>query len=331
MSERLTRNTHAVALAGQVGSRDVELRLSAPVEDNNAPFDRERGHHYLEAVTGVSYRQLDYWSRTLKIFPQLDESDGRGSGTQRRWDLVTPEYVRSVEALVSFGLTSDKDRSREELIALACEIATSGSVVIRIRNASATITIEPIDYADIPSAGSLQSLESLPSSEVIKDGDVLASQISSPPAPESSSRTQHTEGPYEHEHLDIINEEGLGGGADEGIREQQEWDLRMNNASQCWSDELLRLIRVSPKSPATISELNQFSHAIRQHEVESSKKAVESYPDQMRRLAMIDPECSLMGMITDISIKRNVSPQLVLRVIETSAAQILARPTPSTL
>lgn len=54
-------------------------------------------------LTGVSYRQLDYWTRTGLVRPSVH--DASGCGSQRRWSQEDVVEVRIVSALRGYGVT----------------------------------------------------------------------------------------------------------------------------------------------------------------------------------------------------------------------------------
>jgi DNA-binding transcriptional MerR regulator len=53
------------------------------------------------SVAGVSYRQLDYWTREQIVVPSIDP--GSGSGTQRRYDFEDLVELRLVRELLTDG------------------------------------------------------------------------------------------------------------------------------------------------------------------------------------------------------------------------------------
>lgn len=55
-------------------------------------------------ITGVTYRQLDYWVRTGIVAPSIC-CGGQGSGTQRRWSAADVVRVAAVARLLAEGYT----------------------------------------------------------------------------------------------------------------------------------------------------------------------------------------------------------------------------------
>lgn len=62
-------------------------------------------------LAGITYRQMDYWSRTgrLKHAPlPLAECDGGSSGYNREWTLAEVGVARTMGRLVAAGLPLEK-------------------------------------------------------------------------------------------------------------------------------------------------------------------------------------------------------------------------------
>ena len=55
-------------------------------------------------AAGISYRQLDYWTRRGFLCPEQTEP---GSGRSRRWSLAELDVAERMAALVSAGLTPE--------------------------------------------------------------------------------------------------------------------------------------------------------------------------------------------------------------------------------
>lgn len=71
-------------------------------EPDTAPDERGYTTSEMLALTGVTYRQLDWWCRT-GLLPET----ARGSGSQRHFTPADVETVRTVAALLSVGFTVD--------------------------------------------------------------------------------------------------------------------------------------------------------------------------------------------------------------------------------
>ena len=70
----------------------------------------EQGFRAPEAVriTGVSYRQLDYWTRTDLVTPSIN--DAHGSGTQRLYSFQDLATLRVIKRLLDTGLSLQRIR-----------------------------------------------------------------------------------------------------------------------------------------------------------------------------------------------------------------------------
>lgn len=68
--------------------------------------DRERfgySSHEVRAIAGVSYRQIDYWTRTDLIAPSLEP--GKGSGSRRRFSESDLRKLKLIKAMLDAGMT----------------------------------------------------------------------------------------------------------------------------------------------------------------------------------------------------------------------------------
>jgi DNA-binding transcriptional MerR regulator len=70
----------------------------------------EQGFRAPEAVriTGVTYRQLDYWTRTDLVTPSIN--DAHGSGTQRLYSFQDLATLRVIKRLLDTGLSLQRIR-----------------------------------------------------------------------------------------------------------------------------------------------------------------------------------------------------------------------------
>ncbi|MEO8476932.1 MAG: MerR family transcriptional regulator [Actinomycetota bacterium] len=71
----------------------------------------EQGFRAPEAVriTGVTYRQLDYWTRTDLVTPSIN--DAHGSGTQRLYSFQDLATLRVIKRLLDTGLSLQRIRT----------------------------------------------------------------------------------------------------------------------------------------------------------------------------------------------------------------------------
>lgn len=71
---------------------------------------REEGYRAPEAqrITGITYRQLDYWTRTGLVTPSV--KDARGSGSQRLYSFQDLATLKVIKRLLDTGLTLQQVR-----------------------------------------------------------------------------------------------------------------------------------------------------------------------------------------------------------------------------
>lgn len=63
-------------------------------------------------VTGISYRQLDYWARTGLVVPSIRTA--RGSGSQRLYSFTDILVIKIVKGLLDAGVSLQKIRNAVE-------------------------------------------------------------------------------------------------------------------------------------------------------------------------------------------------------------------------
>ena len=59
-------------------------------------------------IVGISYRQLDYWTRTELISPSIEK--GEGSGSRRRYSYKDLLELRVIKNLIDGGIKVEKIR-----------------------------------------------------------------------------------------------------------------------------------------------------------------------------------------------------------------------------
>ncbi len=87
-------------------------------------------------LSGVSYRQLDYWSRTGLVRPGVKEASG--SGSRRLYSFKDLVLVKAIKRLIEAGMSLQKIREAIEYIRSAMEtdpseltlIATEGTILV---------------------------------------------------------------------------------------------------------------------------------------------------------------------------------------------------------
>lgn len=117
------------------------------------------GYSSAEAAraAGVSYRQLDYWTRERIVRPSVAEAGG--SGTARRWSLADVEVLRTLGALSALGCAGDALRHAGRVLAEAVEV---GRWVIVGPAGEVELVNDSLDLA--------LALEEAPASWVVKLG-----------------------------------------------------------------------------------------------------------------------------------------------------------------
>ena len=63
-------------------------------------------------VTGITYRQLDYWARTGLVVPEVRAAEG--SGTQRLYSFRDILMLKVVKRLLDAGITLQQIRRRDQ-------------------------------------------------------------------------------------------------------------------------------------------------------------------------------------------------------------------------
>ena len=74
----------------------------------------EQGFRAPEAkrIAGITYRQLDYWTRTGLVTPSLN--DAHGSGTQRLYSFQDLATLRVIKKLLDTGVSLQRVRTAVE-------------------------------------------------------------------------------------------------------------------------------------------------------------------------------------------------------------------------
>ena len=80
-------------------------------------------------IVGITYRQLDYWSRTGLIRPSVAEA--RGSGTQRRFSYHDLVELKVIKGLLDAGVSLQSARRAIEYLRdhLGSDLATASLVL----------------------------------------------------------------------------------------------------------------------------------------------------------------------------------------------------------
>ena len=80
-------------------------------------------------LTGVTYRQLDYWARTELVTPSITRA--RGSGSKRPYSYGDVLEVKVIKSLLSSGLSLARARQAVECLrrSLGADLASSSLVL----------------------------------------------------------------------------------------------------------------------------------------------------------------------------------------------------------
>jgi DNA-binding transcriptional MerR regulator len=80
-------------------------------------------------LTGVTYRQLDYWARTNLVTPSI--TPARGSGSKRTYSYADVLEVKVIKSLLDSGLSLTRARQAVECLrnALGADLASSSLVM----------------------------------------------------------------------------------------------------------------------------------------------------------------------------------------------------------
>ena len=80
-------------------------------------------------LTGVTYRQLDYWARTELVTPSITPANG--SGSKRTYSYGDVLEVKVIKSLLSSGLSLSRARQAVECLrrSLGADLASSSLVL----------------------------------------------------------------------------------------------------------------------------------------------------------------------------------------------------------
>lgn len=80
-------------------------------------------------LTGVTYRQLDYWARTALVMPSV--TPATGSGSKRAYSYGDLLEVKVIKSLLSSGVTLARARQAVECLrrSLGADLASSSLVL----------------------------------------------------------------------------------------------------------------------------------------------------------------------------------------------------------
>lgn len=80
-------------------------------------------------LTGVTYRQLDYWARTNLVTPSI--TPATGSGSKRSYSYSDVLEIKVIKSLLNSGLSLNRTRQAVECLrsALGVDLASSSLVM----------------------------------------------------------------------------------------------------------------------------------------------------------------------------------------------------------
>jgi DNA-binding transcriptional MerR regulator len=116
-------------------SADRSPPIQEPLGTRGQVLDAFRAPEVCE-LAGISYRQLDYWSRTGLIKPGIKEASG--SGTRRLYSFKDLILIKAIKGLIEAGMSLQKVREAIDYIRGAMTedpseltlIATEGTILI---------------------------------------------------------------------------------------------------------------------------------------------------------------------------------------------------------
>ena len=101
-------------------------------------------------LTGVTYRQLDYWARTGLVTPSITAA--HGSGSKRRYSYADVLEVKVIKSLLNAGVALARARQAVECLrgALGADLASSSLVM---SDAGSVLTHDDGDLVDLLRGG----------------------------------------------------------------------------------------------------------------------------------------------------------------------------------
>ena len=101
-------------------------------------------------LTGVTYRQLDYWARTGLVTPSI--TPAQGSGSKRRYSYSDLLEVKVIKSLLNAGVALARARQAVECLrgALGSDLASSSLVM---SNSGSVLAHDDGDLVDLLRGG----------------------------------------------------------------------------------------------------------------------------------------------------------------------------------
>lgn len=96
-------------------------------------------------LAGITYRQLDYWTRTKLIWPSM--VDANGSGSARRWSREDVAYIRLIRELLAVGLDLARVRTASRELRLAVDTRLTAPYFVLTTSTARSVTLD--DLVDV--------------------------------------------------------------------------------------------------------------------------------------------------------------------------------------
>jgi DNA-binding transcriptional MerR regulator len=125
-------------------------------------------------ITGVTYRQLDYWARTELVTPSV--ASAKGSGSKRRYSYRDILEVKVVKSLLDAGVALGRARQAVECLrdGLGVDLASASLVLTSSSSVLAASNGELVDLL----RGGQGVFNIVPMSSVVADIEVQLSASS---------------------------------------------------------------------------------------------------------------------------------------------------------
>ena len=120
-------------------------------------------------LTGVTYRQLDYWARTDLVTPSV--TPARGSGSKRQYSYADLVEVKVIKSLLDAGVSLSRTRQAVDCLrdSLGADLASASLILSGTRTVMAHSNGEIVDllrggqgvFNVVPLAGVVADLDSI--------------------------------------------------------------------------------------------------------------------------------------------------------------------------
>lgn len=93
-------------------------------------------------LAGISYRQLDYWTRTGLIWSSIAQASG--SGTQRLWSREDIAYIRLIRELLDLGVALPRIRAMSRELRLSIDTRDEKPFLVATTSDAQAVTGEEL-------------------------------------------------------------------------------------------------------------------------------------------------------------------------------------------